>query len=58
MQDPATGKWRLAADRWHTAFVDAVGTGGLLGHVDGRTSAKVAEWLEQQPIRGGLGSLT
>lgn len=49
VQDPATGKWRLAADRWHTAFVDAVGTGGLLGHVDGRTSAKVAEWLQQQP---------
>ena len=49
VQDPDTGKWRLAADRWHTAFVDAVGTGGLLGHVDGRTSAKVAEWLQAQP---------
>lgn len=58
--DPVTGRWRLAVDRWHTAFVDAVGTGGLLGHVDGRTSAKVAEWLQQQPDswRAGITHVT
>ena len=60
VQDPATGKWRLAVDRWHTAFVDAVGTGGLLGHVDGRTSAQVAEWLKAQPDswRAGITHVT
>ena len=25
-QDPDTGRWQLAADRWHTGFVDAAGT--------------------------------
>ena len=60
VQDPDTGKWRLAVDRWHTAFVDAVGVGGLLGHVDGRTSAKVTEWLQAQPDswRAGITHVT
>jgi len=26
-------------------MVDAAGTAGLLAHIDGRTAAKVAEWL-------------
>ncbi|MDQ0933290.1 helix-turn-helix domain-containing protein [Streptomyces turgidiscabies] len=30
-QDPDSGKWHLVRDRWHTGFVDALGTGGLLG---------------------------
>lgn len=48
-QDPDTKRWRIAHDRWHTAVVDADGTAGLLAHIDGRTSAKVAEWIEAQP---------
>uniref|UniRef100_UPI002614E95E transposase n=1 Tax=Microbacterium sp. TaxID=51671 RepID=UPI002614E95E len=39
----------LAADRWHTGFVDAVGTGGLLAHVEGRSAAAVTAWLADQP---------
>ncbi|MFE0513586.1 hypothetical protein [Streptomyces sp. NPDC058964] len=27
----------LTRDRWHTGFVDALGHGGLLGQVEGRT---------------------
>ncbi|CAM5671402.1 transposase [Streptomyces viridochromogenes] len=41
-QDPDTGKWRLTRDRWYTGFVDALGTGGLLGQVKGRTVAGLA----------------
>lgn len=48
-QDPITGRWRIKHDRWHTAIVDAAGTAGLLAHIDGRTAATVAHWLEQQP---------
>jgi len=32
---PHTGEWHPAGDRWHTGFVDALGTGGLLGGVEG-----------------------
>jgi transposase len=49
-QDPATGKWRLTRDRWHTGFVDAFGTGGLLGQVEGRTVADVLAWLATTPL--------
>lgn len=49
VQDPATGRWTVAHDRWHTAVVDAAGTGGLLAHIDGRTAAHVTEWLQAQP---------
>ncbi|WP_211675644.1 transposase family protein [Ornithinibacter aureus] len=48
-QDPVTGRWFVLADRWHTGIVDAAGTGGLLAHIDGRTAAKVAEWIAEQP---------
>ena len=48
-QDPATGRWRVAHDRWHTGIVDAHGTGGLLAHIDGRTAAAVSEWIRSQP---------
>jgi transposase len=45
----STGRWRVAHDRWHTGIIDAAGTGGLLAHVDGRTAARVTEWLLTQP---------
>lgn len=48
-RDEASGRWRLIHDRWHTGIVDAAGTAGLLGHVDGRTSGLVAHWLADQP---------
>lgn len=48
-QDPDTGRWVLATDRWHTGFVDAEGTGGLLAQVEGRSAAAVVGWLQAQP---------
>ena len=48
-QDPVTGRWTVAHDRWHTAIVDAAGTAGLLAHIDGRTAASVTDWLATQP---------
>lgn len=49
-QDPETGKWQLTRDRWHTGFVDALGAGGLLGQVEGRTVADVLAWLSTTPL--------
>lgn len=49
-QDPDTGKWQLTRDRWHTGFVDALGTGGLLGQVEGRSAADVLAWLSTTPL--------
>ncbi|MGH9157388.1 MAG: transposase [Acidimicrobiales bacterium] len=37
-------RWRRT-DPWETGFVDILGDQGLLGQVDGRTSAAVAAWL-------------
>jgi transposase len=34
------------SDPWETGFVDIAGAQGLLGQVDGRTSADVKEWLQ------------
>ena len=48
-QDPDTKRWVLACDRWHTGFVDAAGTGGLLAQVEGRSSAAAIAWLNAQP---------
>ena len=48
-RDPATGRWRVLHDRWHTAIVDAAGSAGLLAHIDGRTASSVAGWLAAQP---------
>ncbi len=45
--DPDTGTWVLAADRWHTGFVDVSGEQGLLGQVEGRTADDGAYWLHQ-----------
>lgn len=49
-QGPDGGKWHLVRDRWHTGFVDALGTGGLLGQVEGRTVADVLVWLATRPL--------
>ncbi|MCY0924513.1 ISL3 family transposase, partial [Streptomyces sp. H27-G5] len=48
-QDPDSGKWKLVRDRRHTGFVDALGTGGLLGQVEGRSVADVLAWLSTTP---------
>lgn len=51
---PGDGLW------WLTGIVDAAGTGGLLGHVEGRTSALVAAWIKAQPQdwRNGISHVT
>ncbi|CCG05234.1 ISL3 family transposase [Blastococcus saxobsidens] len=48
-RDPETGRWVVVADRWHTGFVDAAGSGGLLAQVEGRSAAAVTTWLAEQP---------
>ncbi|WP_307790616.1 helix-turn-helix domain-containing protein [Streptomyces actuosus] len=49
-QDPVTGKRHLVRDRWHTGFVDALGSGCLLGQIEGRTVADVLVWLSATPL--------
>ena len=49
-QNPETGSWQLTRDRWHTGFVDALGVGGLLGQVEGRTVVDVLAWLSTTPL--------
>ena len=44
-----TDKWELVEEVFHTGFVDAAGSAGLLGHASGRTAAAVAQWLHEQP---------
>jgi transposase len=41
------GAW-TRTDPWQTGFVDLAGGQGLLGQVDGRTTAAVRGWLEQR----------
>ena len=53
--DPDTKRWVLACDRWHTGFVDAAGTGGLLAQAPGRTSATAIAWLNTQAQRWRAG---
>jgi transposase len=48
-RDPDTGRWVVVADRWHTGFVDAAGTGGPLAQVEGRSAAAGTLWLAAQP---------
>ena len=43
--DATTGRW-VRRDPFDTGFVDLAGTQGLLGQVEGRTSASVVGWLE------------
>ncbi|MEU1893087.1 hypothetical protein [Streptomyces pristinaespiralis] len=44
-------------ERWHTCFVDALGHGGLLGQVEGRTIADVLAWFATTDLdwRTGIG---
>jgi transposase len=49
-QNPETGSWEPVADQWHTGFVDAGGSGGLLGQVKGRTPSDVLAWLASTPL--------
>lgn len=44
--DEVTGVWRTGVDRWHVGFVDLSGGQGLLGQIEGRTSAAVTAWLD------------
>src|SRR5690606_17382951 len=46
--DEATGAWRTAVDRWHVGFCDLSGGQGLLGQVEGRTTAAVTDWLTRR----------
>jgi hypothetical protein len=57
-RDPDTKRPALVCDRWHTGFVDAAGTGGLLAQVKGRTSAATIAWLNAQPAPWRPGSPT
>jgi len=59
-QDPDTQRWVVVADRWHTGFVDAAGTGGLLAQVEGRSSTAAITWLNAQPAswRAGITHVT
>jgi transposase len=41
-------RW-VRTDPWETGFVDITGDQGLLGQVDGRTSAAVLAWLAARP---------
>jgi transposase len=58
-QDADTDKWRLTRDRWHTRFVDALGHGGLLGQVEGRTAADALALLATTDLdwRKGIGHI-
>ena len=38
----------MRVDPWDTGFVDLAGGQGLLGQVEGRTSATVVDWLTQR----------
>ncbi len=60
VRDPESGRWLLECDRWHTGFVDAAGTAGLLGQVEGRSADVVAAWLGAQPEqwRAGITHVT
>ena len=49
-RNPGTGRWEPVADQWHTGFVDAAGTGGLLGQVEGRAPSDVLAWLSTTPL--------
>jgi len=54
------GTWVADADRWATVFVDTAGGHGLLGQVEGRTTAGTTAWLAAQPAawRAGVGAVT
>lgn len=43
--DEAAGSWVTVRQRWHVGFCDLSGGQGLLGQVEGRNAAVVADWL-------------
>jgi transposase len=47
VREPGTGRW-VRLDPWDTGLVDLAGGQGLLGQVEGRTSAAVVAWLRQR----------
>ncbi len=51
----AEQRW-VRTDAWDTGFVDLAGAQGLLGQVQGRTSACVVDWLQAQSpeFRAGI----
>jgi transposase len=59
-QNLHTKRWELVHDRWHTGFVDAAGTGGLLAQIEGRSAAATIAWLNAQPAawRAGITHVT
>ncbi|WP_165956123.1 hypothetical protein [Streptomyces hainanensis] len=50
-QNPDTLRWEPVANQWHTGFVDAFGTQGRLGQVEGRAPSDVLAWLSTTPPR-------
>ncbi|MFC4008601.1 hypothetical protein ACFOY2_15325 [Nonomuraea purpurea] len=46
-QDPATGKYRPLADRWHVGFTDLSGDQASLGQVEGSVATVVAAWVDR-----------
>lgn len=54
------GTWAADADRWQTVFVDTAGGHGLLGQVEGRTTAGTTGWLAAQSAAwlAGIGAVT
>ena len=57
-RDPDTGETRQLADRWHAGFSDLSGGQGLLGQVEGRSSADVMSWLAQRSLAWRAGVVT
>jgi len=54
-RDPHRKRRVLACDRWHTGFVDAAGTGGLLARVEDRTRAATIwslRWVTDEVPQG------
>ncbi len=48
-RDPASGRYVADADRWQTVLIDAAGSHGLLGVVEGRAAGPVTGWILDQP---------
>jgi transposase len=43
--DETVQAWKAVTDRWHVGFADLSGGQGLLGQIEGRTTAVVTDWL-------------
>jgi transposase len=51
-QNPQTGRWEPTADQWHTGFVDAAASDGLLGQVEGGRPRQPAPRCDRPPAEG------